>query len=180
VCHKPTVGNWLCKTCKTDYNKAWVVNERNGALQRLVGLFKFERTKSAYRDLGDLILEVLPQLPPNTVIVPVPTTSARIRERGYDHMLLIAKYIAKARGAECKQLISRLSNTKQRQKDAKQRSVQAKNAFGVNGRIDSDNTYLIIDDVITTGSTIKYATKCLKKAGVKNIWVAIIARQTLG
>jgi ComF family protein len=180
VCHKPTSGNWVCVDCKTDFSRAWVVNERNGALQRLVGLFKFERAKSAYRDLGDLVLEVLPDLPAGTVMVPIPTTSARIRERGYDHVLLIAKYVAKARGAQCAQLIARQTDSKQRQMNAKQRAVQAKNAFCINGDIDPEKTYLIIDDVITTGATIKYASRCLKRAGAKNIWVAIIARQTLG
>ena len=179
ACHKPTSGSWLCKTCKTDYDRAWVVNERNGVLQRLIGLFKFERARSAYRYLGDLLLEVLPELPVETVIVPVPTTSSRIRERGYDHMLLIAKYIAKSRGIDVRQLLSRKTDSKQRQMSAVDRKRQAKNAFCVSGDIDPEKTYLIIDDVITTGSTIKYAAKCLKKAGAKNIWVAVIARQTL-
>ncbi|NTW61890.1 hypothetical protein HGB25_00520, partial [Candidatus Saccharibacteria bacterium] len=79
------------------YDKAWVVGQRDGVLQRLVGLYKFERAKSAYKVLGDLILDILPDLPPETVIVPIPTTPSRIRERGYDHMLLVARYIAKKR-----------------------------------------------------------------------------------
>jgi ComF family protein len=180
ACHKPTSGSWLCKTCKTDYDRAWVVNERNGVLQRLIGLFKFERVYAAYLPLGDLLLEVLPDLPSDTVIVPIPTTSARMRERGYDHMLLIAKYVAKRRGLVVQQLIARKTDSKQRQMSATDRNRQAKDAFCVSEKVSSNTTYLVIDDVITTGSTIKYATKCLKKAGAKNIWVALIARQTLG
>lgn len=179
VCHRPTASNWLCNTCKADFSRAWVVGERKGVLQRLVGLYKFERAKSAYRDLGDLLLEILPELPADTIIVPIPTTSARIRERGYDHMLLIAKYVARVRGISCQQLITRQNNSKQRQMSAKQRAIQAKAAFCVEGSVDPEVTYLIIDDVITTGATIKYASRCLKKAGAKNIWVAVIARQTL-
>lgn len=179
VCHRPTIANCLCNTCRADFSHAWVVGERKGVLQRLVGLYKFERAKSAYRDLGDLLLGVLPELPPDTIIVPIPTTSARIRERGYDHMLLIAKYIARARNVACRQLIARQTDTKQRQMGAVQRNIQAKNAFYVPGAVDPDATYLIIDDVITTGATIKYASRCLKRAGAKNIWVAVIARQTL-
>ena len=179
MCHRPTAENWLCNTCKVDFSRAWVVSERKGVLQRLVGLYKFERAKAANCCLGDLLLDILPELPENTVIVPIPTTSARIRERGYDHMLLIAKYVARARNVRCGKLIIRQNDSKQRQMNAKQRAAQAKVAFGVAGKIDADATYLVIDDVITTGATIKYACRSLKKAGAKNIWVAVIARQTL-
>ena len=105
VCHRPTGSNWLCNTCHVPYERAWIVGERSGTLQRLVGLYKFERAKSGYKDLGDLILDILPELPLDTVIVPVPTVTGHIRERGYDHMLLIAKYVARSRGLTLRKLI---------------------------------------------------------------------------
>jgi len=179
VCGRPTGAMSLCNTCNAPYERAWVVGKRFGILQRLVGLYKFERAKSAYKDLGNLLLGVLPELPAGTIVVPVPTTSGRIRERGYDHMLLIAKYIARARGLQCVQLIKRQTNTKQRQASAKTRTAQAKIAFAVSRELDSNVPYLLIDDVVTTGATIKYAAKALRDAGAKNVWVAIIARQTL-
>jgi len=161
------------------YARAWAVGERDGILQRLIGIYKFERTKSAHKVLGDLLLDVLPELPANTIIIPVPTVSSHIRERGYDHMLLIAKYVAKARGLQCKQLVCRLTNTKQRQATAKQRLAQAEQAFAVDNQVDSTRPYLLLDDVITTGATVKYASQALCDAGAKHVWIAIIARQTL-
>jgi len=179
VCKRPTGRTWLCNTCRAPYERVWVVGQRDGVLQRLVGLYKFGRAKSAYKALGDLLLGALPDLPCNTVVVPIPTTSNRIRERGYDHMLLIAKYVAKARNLKCEQIVYRKTNTKQRQATAKQRAAQAKQAFAAHSEIDKDSPYLLIDDVITTGSTIKYASQALRDAGVKHVWVAVIARQTL-
>ena len=179
VCKRPTNSMWLCNTCKSCYSRVWVVGERQGILQRLIGLYKFERVKDAYKVLGKLLLSVLPEFPPDTIIIPVPTVSGHIRERGYDHMLLIAKYIAKKRGLQLKQLINRKSNTKQRQASAQQRIAQAEQAFVVNDKLNSTTPYLIVDDVITTGATIRYASKALHDAGAKNIWVAVIARQTL-
>jgi ComF family protein len=161
------------------YARVWVVGERAGTLQRLIGLYKFERARSAYKTLSDLLLETLPELPNNVVVVPVPTTPGRIRERGYDHMLLIANYIAKIRGLRCSQLLTRATNTKQRQANINQRMMQAKSAFRINGEIDAESIYLLVDDVVTTGATIKYAAKALRDAGAKHIWVALIARQTL-
>ena len=175
----PTLQNWLCNTCRVPYERVWVVGERTGILQRLIGLYKFERAKSAHKVLGDLLLDVLPELPSDTIIIPIPTVPDHIRERGYDHMLLIARYIAKKRGLIHKQLLIRVTNTKQRQASAKKRDIQAMHAFALDGVIDVDKPYLLIDDVFTTGATVKYASKLLHDAGVKHIWVAIIARQTL-
>jgi len=179
VCGRPAGRTWLCNTCRLPYERVWVVGERDGTLQRLIGLYKFERARSAYKALGDLLLETLPELPADTVIVPVPTTPGRIRERGYDHMLLIAKYIAKARDLRCEQLVYRKTNTKQRQATARQRATQAKQAFAVRDGVNEGTPYLLIDDVVTTGATIKYASYALRDAGAKHVWVAVIARQTL-
>lgn len=179
VCRQPTSSSCLCDSCRVPYEKAWVVGERSGVLQRLIGLYKFERAKSGYKDLGGLLSAALPQLPPQTVIVPVPTTSGRIRERGYDHMLLIARFLARLRGLECKALILRKNNTKQRQASLQQRQRQASEAFTVDSVLDGDTPYLLIDDVFTTGATVKYAAQALVDAGARHVWVAIIARQTL-
>ena len=78
-CGRPTVRMWLCGDCRAPYERAWLVGKRDGVLQRLIGVYKFERTISAYRDLGDLILGVLPDLPPNTVITTIPTVPSHIR-----------------------------------------------------------------------------------------------------
>lgn len=179
VCGRPSSLTHLCKDCKVLYQKAWFVGERKDTLQRLIGLYKFERTKSAYKLLGDLLLEILPVLPSDTVIVPVPTVPSHIRERGYDHTLLVARYIARRRDLKLKRLIIRKTGTKQRQASSSDREKQAKEAFTVEKVLDPNMPYLIIDDVFTTGATVKYCAKALKEAGAKIIWITVIARQTL-
>jgi ComF family protein len=149
-------------------------------LQRLIGLYKFERAKSAYSDLGDLLLAALPDLPPDTVVVPVPTLPSHIRQRGYDHTLLIARYVAKSRNLKLEQALSRRNTTTQRHSSASVRQAQAKDAFKATQELDSQKIYLLIDDVATTRSTIKYAAKTLRDAGAGDVWVAVVARQVLG
>jgi ComF family protein len=178
-CMKPTGSEYLCHSCRVPYERAWLVGERCGVLQRLIGAYKFERAKSAHLLLGDLLLSVLPNLPSNTIIVPIPTVPSHVRERGYDHVLLIARYVAKSRGLRVERLLFRQTSTKQRQAGAKQRDDQAKRAFGVIDNIAPETPYLLIDDVVTTGATIKHASLALAKAGAKHVWVAAIARQTL-
>jgi ComF family protein len=148
-------------------------------LQRLIGDFKFQNMRAAHYPLATLLHERLDQLPENTVVVPIPTVSNHIRERGYDHTLLIAKQVAKVRHIRLQQALTRIGTTKQRGASRKQRLLQAQTAFTVTVPIDANTPYLLIDDVVTTGATMAYAAKALRDAGAEQVWVAVIARQPL-
>lgn len=171
--------NGLCVTCKVPYVRAWCVSARRDQLQRLIGNFKFTNAKSAYIPLAELLHKHLPDLPGNTVIIPVPTANSHIRQRGYDHMLLIARRLGKLRGLSVDTSLDRVIDTKQRSATARQREQNAKNAFSCRTNLDPSKQYLLIDDVITTGATVKYATLALQAAGANNVWVASISRQPL-
>lgn len=179
LCSKPTSDNNICSNCKVPYNKAWIVGERTDTLSQLVNIYKFFSTKSAHRDIASLLDLRLPELPKSTVVVPVPTIRRHVRERGYDHTLLFSDRFSHMRNLELQQAISRKTNTKQLGSSRKLRINQAKQAFEVNKQLDPNRPYLLIDDVITTGATIHYATKALLASGAKNVWVAIIAIQPL-
>lgn len=169
----------ICINCTLPYDKAWCVGERSSTLERLIDDFKFYGVYDAHRSLGDLLLGTISQLPPETIIVPVPTVSSHVRERGYDHTALIARYMAKRRGLKMRRVLRRVTSTKQRDAGRQQRITQAKAAFAVNGEIDSSVPYLLVDDVVTTGATIYYAAATLRTAGAREVWVAVIARQPL-
>ncbi len=167
----------VCRSCRVPYQKAWCVGERSDSLQRLIGDFKFQNARSAHIQLTDLLDDTLPQLPADTIIIPIPTVRSHIRERGYDHMLLIARRLAKRRGLSVQTSLQRATSTKQRGIGRRERIAQAKIAFRHDGPLNPNQTYLIIDDVVTTGATLKYAAITLQSAGAKNIWVASVSRQ---
>ena len=179
VCQRPCGQAGVCRNCRVPYDRAWFVGFRRDTLQRLVGLYKFERMKSAYKTLGDLMIESLPHLPADVVVVPVPTVRSHIRERGYDHAVLLAKYIAVRLELKFSQVLVRQTVTKQRQASASDRRKQASNAFALSGDVDMTRPYLLIDDVMTTGATLEFASRMLKQAGASQVFVAVIARQTL-
>lgn len=169
----------VCSQCPVPYSRAWMAGERSGALENLIDSYKFQRVYDAHKVLADLLLECLDELPPETIVVPVPTIAAHIRERGYDHTMLIAKEVAKQRGLRLKPLLYRLTSTKQRGANRKERIAQAKAAFGVRGAASGDVPYLLVDDVVTTGATMEYAARALQEAGASTIWAVAIARQPL-
>ncbi|TAL14688.1 ComF family protein [Patescibacteria group bacterium] len=180
VCKKPVGAAGVCRTCRLTYDSAWSVGERRDTLQRLIGLYKFKYAREAYRVLGDLLIEALPDFPSDTIVVPIPTVSSHIRQRGYDHTLLIADYFARKRGLHLKQLLTRKTRTIQRHASASVRQTQAKVAFAPRKQIiNGAAPYLLIDDVATTGSTLIYATKLLKEMGASRVMVAVVAYQTL-
>lgn len=168
-----------CEQCHSVLERTWCGGERAGGLENLINLYKFEYALSAHVPLGDILLAALPELPSETVIVPIPTVRTHTRQRGYDHTLLLARYIASRRGLKCDQPLVRMTSSVQRGASRKTRIAQARAAFGVEGELQPDIPYLLIDDVVTTGATLRYAAKAMKDAGATTIWAAAVARQPL-
>ena len=178
-CAEPVFDSSPHKACTVAYSRSWCVSQRDGSLERLINSYKFENARSSYQPLASLLDSVLPVLPKDTIIAPVPTTGRHIRRRGYDHMDLICKALAKRRKLSFKRLLSRQHNAVQLGSNRQNRIKQAQQAFVCRSRLHPDRPYLLVDDVVTTGSTLKYAALALEQAGAKTIWVAAIAKQPL-
>lgn len=178
VCQSATSHDNLCHNHALSYRRAWGVTIRDETISRLIDDLKFKGAYSVHLSLADLLDDRLPALPDGIVIAPIPTAPRNIRLRGYDHMQLIAKRLAKNRGLVVDNALARQNNTVQHfAKSAKQRKQQAKTFFQIRHNIDPETDYLLIDDIFTTGATIEAGAYCLKQAGARSIDVAIIARQ---
>lgn len=169
----------VCTGCRAAYDRAWCVGERRDELLGAVDAYKFERAKAAGKTLAALLDAILPQLPTECRLVPVPTIASHIRERGYDHTLLMARSLARARGVLVDaKVLRRTHSLVQRGTTRSVRRRQAASAFTA-GPIDPEAIYVIVDDVVTTGATVQFAAKTLKDAGASQVWVAAICRQPL-
>lgn len=179
LCQRLTGVEGICKQCHAPFERAWCVGLRTDALETLIDSYKFSRAVAAGDTLGGLIDARLPDIPDNTIVIPIPTIQKHIRQRGYDHALLIARAFARRRSLQVQPLIKRRTQTVQRDAGRTRRIQQAQEAFVCPVVLDPDSTYLIVDDVITTGATALYASATLKKAGAQHIWVAAVSRQPL-
>lgn len=178
ICGASSAHDNLCSNCKPSFDRAWAASRRQGELSNIINDYKFSRLRTADKPLARILSSGLPVMPENTVIVPIPTTLKNIRVRGYDHILLIAKKLSKIKNIPVACLLRRNNNTTQHlTESAKVRREQAKSFFNIKGTIDPDKTYLVIDDIFTTGSTIESACHTLKQAGTKTVYIAILARQ---
>ena len=162
------------------FQQAFVVGERSGPLQRLIGGFKFRNIKQSSAPLAELLRARLPTMDRSTtVLVPIPSTPAHIRERGYDHMLLIANELSRITKYPVEQLLVRRTMSVQHKANRKDRYLQAQTAFEVRGKINPARIYIVVDDIVTTGATIERAAELLAKAGATSVWIAAVARQPL-
>lgn len=119
------------------------------------------------------------------VIVPLPTIRRHIRERGFDHTLLIArKMVRRWPKARVCQVLERRGQTVQVGSDKETRERQAEEAYMVTERGAAqikelvrwrpEQKFLLIDDVWTTGASMEAAIRLMKKAGAQKIVAAVV------
>jgi len=114
------------------------------------------------------------------VVVPVPTTAARLRTRGYNQAQLIAAALAERTGRSCLNALQREGSTvSQTGLQPASRSANVAGAFFVpwdHAAAISGARILLVDDVLTTGATAVECTRALVAAGAADITVVTFAR----
>lgn len=145
--------------------------------KKIIYELKFGRNISVAREIARIINDFLPRLPEDTVITYVPTSSVRIRNRGYDHSRLIAKELAKLRKLEFRKTLIKTNQTRQVGASKKQRKIQANDSYQAISKNVDQRPIVIVDDIATTGATLETCTKILKKAGYKDVGCLVFARE---
>jgi competence protein ComFC len=112
-----------------------------------------------------------------TVIIPVPLHSRRHRERGFNQSLIIGKALSKATGMPLVNLLQRTRyTTPQATLSAKERTTNIVGAFGRERVAKWPKSGILVDDVITTGSTIAECASVLRQHGVQQITAVALAK----
>lgn len=146
-------------------------------LAEAIHLFKFSGIKRLSWPLGKLLLEL--PIPDVDGIVPVPVTSKRLMQREFNQTLLLAKVLSKRLRVPIKTALNKKRETlPQIGLRAKERVSNLKNAFEVKEKVDKLRL-LLVDDVMTTGATVRECSKTLLKAGAKEVVVVTLARSAL-
>lgn len=182
------LGSLLCERCKkylitesimSQYEKTpnfFVCGKRVGMLGQLVSEYKYGPVRGIVNVLARILDELMPEIDGRVVVVPLPTVARHVRERGFDHMWLLARKLAKIRGWKCQKVLCRVNGTVQVGASAEMRKKQAQSAYGLQKQIEKDVKYVLLDDVLTTGASMAAAESVLRNAGAKKIYKAVIAR----
>lgn len=149
-------------------------------VDHLIRQLKFHRQLGLARVLGErLARRLTPETPRPDLILPVPLHTTRLRERGYNQALEVARPVARALGLplHLHSLVRVRPTAAQTGMDVGARRKNVRGAFALR----PDNTVqdlrvALVDDVMTTGSTAEAAAKCLRAAGARAVDVWVIAR----
>ena len=182
----------LCRQCRLappPFEIAVAHGLYQGTMRSLLHLLKYEGLEPIARRLGVLVAEKLarmPNLPPKMLVVPVPLFKARQSERGFNQAELLAAGVMRAmrdlrpewEGEFAPGVLARQRATQsQAGLSMTERRRNLRGAFFVpdEGRV-RDQQVLLVDDIYTTGATVRACSQALRRAGATGVWVATAAR----
>lgn len=148
-------------------------------VDRLIGLFKFQGRLQHTQLLSRLILEAVESAdePLPECLIPVPLHPSRLRHRGFNQSLELARPLARQLdiGLEWNSCQRRLNNPPQAELPRRQRLRNLRGAFTLGQPLPATHVALV-DDVVTTGSTVIELARLLKRSGVQRVDVWAVAR----
>lgn len=166
----------ICNKCTktTHIHEIRIRTVYQDVAKQLVYKAKFERAHVSLADIAGSLTFINEQN--ITAVTYVPTANHRVRARGYDHARRIAQIYARQNHLPCLALLARTNNERQAGATAFERRLHMQDAFRITdtGARKPQNV-ILIDDVVTTGSSVISAANALHDAGVQKIVVAAFA-----
>lgn len=170
ICIKKHIGcEWELE--KIFFNKVYSPFLYDGTIRNLVHLLKYNGYSKITGFMVQLMSDYLNRNVKGQIydgLIPIPLHPVKKRERGYNQALLLANDLSKILGIPVTDnLLFRKRYTEtQTLKSHEERVSNLDNAFIIKDKIDlKHKKYLLVDDVITTGSTVNQAAKLLKMQG---------------
>ena len=151
-------------------------------LRKLVHRFKYQHMRAAAPALGQLLADFMAKPPGNQlVLVPVPLHPRRMRGRGYNQAALLARELSNRTGLAVNDgLLHRLEDSRPQVESAssEERVRNVAQAFGATADA-AGLRVLLLDDIVTTGSTLFACAAALKEACAAKVWGLALAKEPL-
>lgn len=194
-CRKPNV--LICDKClkeipRPDQHQPDIIaamSYKSAVIKKAVHLLKYGGAKILAEPLAELIFKRLKEPGDHifnwkqgsrAVIIPIPLSGKRLKERGFNQAELIAKHLSNKMSVIILNNVlykNRHTYSQVEIKDRGKRLVNLKGSFSVrNPEFIKNKTVFLVDDVSTTGATINEAKKELKKAGAQKVIGLVLAQ----
>lgn len=173
----------FCSKTDKEFHTIFTCGIRTGILANLVAEYKYQSRRHYVRGLARYLNEVISRFSDGEeyVVVPLPTVSKHIRERGFDHIGRLCREFSVLSGFPVAKLLKRVNSAVQVGVDAKTRLKQAKEAYKIDSKVSFNpkSHFLLVDDVWTTGASMRAARAVLEaellRRGVKKSEIKISA-----
>jgi competence protein ComFC len=192
MCERASFGGITHPVCRRRYglDGLWSLGIYQDPLRKVIQKLKYKWVTECANSLVDLTLDYWVKYPPLIIdllkkdlgrewlIVPVPLHAFKQNKRGFNQSALLGSNIAKKLGLEYRDCLIRIINTKpQVSLSLPDRRTNIKGAFKLKDQSNLEGkSILLIDDVWTTGSTLKECAYILKRASAKRVWALTLAR----
>ena len=201
ICGK-SVQNSLCKKCEIElkkqsdiniilegeeiedkyFNELMYIFKYEGQIRKLIIDYKFNEKSYIYLTFVNFLLKnkkIFENIKNYDTIIPVPISKKRLKKRGYNQSLLIARKIAEQTNLELvNNCLIKTKNIIEQSKLNKEDRIQ--NIKGVyelkNKQLIENKKVLLIDDIYTTGSTVNECSKILRQGNPAKIGILVIAK----
>lgn len=178
ICGIPSISEQtsICGEClktKQPFSRIIYYGLYDSSLKKAIHLLKFRGIKRLAKPLSRLLLEL--PIPESDLIIPVPLHLKKLREREFNQTALIGSWLSKELNIPIKidNLFKIKETPPQTMLRRKERLENMKNAFFATGVMNAD--ILLIDDVITSGATVRECSKSLMQKGAKSVTVLALA-----
>jgi ComF family protein len=184
------VGSLLCRACQALYAPPpplieWgsplaecrATAQFEGAIRDAIHALKYENQRRFAEPLSErLSVEFARSGWTPTGIIAAPLHEARLRARGYNQSALLAERLARSEGIPYRpDFLSKIRDTQpQVGLNGRERALNVKDAFRASGSA-ANQMILLIDDVYTTGATLRECARALLEAGASQVWALTVA-----
>jgi ComF family protein len=186
-CRTPFVDSYpldeydLCTVCRKgsmNFDAVYSFGSYDGPLRKLIHAFKYGRVESLAKPLGKLLIRTLPAGEEFDLVMAMPMHWLKRIDRGFNQADLLARPVAKRYGLKLATNLKRSRRTApQASLDEVERQKNLKDSFAVRrAKQMVGRRILLVDDVFTTGATLRAATETLKAAGAKRVYALTLAR----
>lgn len=170
-----------CRASPPAFEAARSAARFSGALREMLHAFKYNQALWLREDLVDLLEGgVLGAFDPGKIdaVIPVPLHPARLRKRTYNQSAELARSLARRLEKPCLDVLRRVRDTApQTRLGASARRTNMRNAFqpGAPEWI-AGRRWLLVDDVMTTGATLRECAAALRRSGARRVWAVTVSR----